>query len=303
MSNKLLAQATKSKMLTKAVTGASEAVSSDPRFRVSADHPEVVELDLDRIDPNPHQPRRHFDEVALQALAESIHRVGVRQPIGVRKGEGGRCTLVWGERRVRASRLAGKSTIYALLVKDGNGAELALVENLQREDLDAVETAAGLAALREQHGYTHEQLAAASGLGKTEVTRTLGILALPSPILEEYPAHRRSIGKSALFEMVDADDPTLQLRMWEMAKGGATVAALRSARKEIAVDAGASGEASAADGGLSRTSAPVVSRMVTSVRKTFKAIDAVREQGASLDDDQRGVLRELRERIDTLLAE
>lgn len=301
MANKLLAQATKSKMLTKAVTGASEAVSSDPRFRVSADHPEIVELDLDRIDPNPHQPRRHFDEAALQALAESIHRVGVRQPIGVRKGEGGRYTLVWGERRVRASRLAGKSTIYALLVKDGNGAELALVENLQREDLDAMETASGLAALRQQHGYTHEQLAAASGLGKTEVTRTLGILALPSPILEEYAAHRRGVGKSALFELVDADDPALQLRMWDMAKGGATVAALRSARKELAVDADIrEGEREAAVR-LPRASA--VSRMEASVRKTAKAIDAVREQGATLGDDQRDVLRDLRDRIDSLLAE
>ncbi|MBK4722011.1 ParB/RepB/Spo0J family partition protein [Azospirillum sp. YIM DDC1] len=303
MSNKLLAQATKSKMLSKAVTGASEAVSSDPRFRVSADHPEVVELDLERIDPNPHQPRRHFDETALQALAESIHRVGVRQPIGVRKGDGGRYTLVWGERRVRASRLAGRSTIYALLVKDGNGAELALIENLQREDLDAVETAAGLAALREQHGYTHEQLGAASGLGKTEVTRTLGILALPSPILEEYPAHRRSVGKSALFEMVDADNPALQRRMWEMAKGGATVATLRSARKDVAVGADArEGNNPAADR-LSRTSPPAAGRMVKSAQRTFKAIDAVREQGASLDDDQRSILRQLRDRIDALLAE
>lgn len=304
MSNKLLSQATKSRMLTKAVTGASEAVSNDPRFRVSADHPEVVELDLDKIDPNPHQPRRHFDEGALEALAVSIQRVGVRQPIGVRKSGGGRYSLVWGERRVRASRLAGKATIYALLVKDDNGAELALIENLQREDLDAVETANGLAALREQHGYTHEQLAAVSGLNKTEVTRTLGVLALPRTILEEYPEHRRRVGKSVLFELVDADSTSLQLRMWAMVKEGVTVAALRAARKELEeVAAGEGNEEPAVAAKPARAPAPAAKRMVLSVRKTVKALDDVREQGSALDEDQRTILRELRGRIDALLDE
>ncbi len=295
MSNKLLSQATKSQMLTKAIAGASEAVSSDPRFRVSADHPEVVELDLDKIDANPHQPRRHFDEAALEGLAASIALVGLRQPVGVRKGNGGRYTLVWGERRVRASRIAGKETVFALLVKEGNSAELALIENLQREDLDAIETAAGLAVLREQHGYTHEQLAAVSGLNKTEVTRTLNILTLPAPILDEYPQHRGRVGKSALFEMVDADDPDLQLRLWALAKDGATVAALRAARKAFAEGA--------AEEKPARAVAPAAKRMVVGVRKTFKLLDDVRAQGAALDEGQRDLLRELRGRIDALLGD
>ncbi|MCW2241759.1 ParB/RepB/Spo0J family partition protein [Azospirillum canadense] len=295
MSNKLLSQATKSQMLTKAIAGASEAVSSDPRFRVSADHPEVVELDLDKIDPNPHQPRRHFDEAALEGLAASIAQVGLRQPIGVRKGNGGRYTLVWGERRVRASRIAGKETVFALLVKEGNSAELALIENLQREDLDAIETAAGLAALREQHGYTHEQLAAVSGLNKTEVTRTLNVLTLPAAILDEYPQHRGRVGKSALFEMVDADDPDLQLRLWALVKDGATVAALRAARKAFAEGA--------AEEKPARAAAPAAKRMIVGVRKTFKLLDDVRAQGAALDEGQRDLLRELRGRIDALLGE
>lgn len=296
MASKLLAQAAKSKMLTKAVAGASEAVSADPRFRVSADHPEVVELDLDRIDPNPHQPRRHFDEATLESLAESIRRVGVRQPVGVRKGEAGRYTLVWGERRVRASRLAGKTTVYALLVKDDNSAELALIENLQREDLDAVETAGGLAALRERHGYTHEQLAAVSGLNKTEVTRTLGVLALPAAILEEYGAHRRQIGKSALFEMVDADDSALQLHLWQLAKEGASVAALRAARKSYAEAA-----AKAAEPREVKQPAPAARQLVNGVRKLLKTLDVVEAQGGSLDDAQRDTLEALRARIDALL--
>lgn len=296
MSNKLLSQATKSRMLTKAIAGASEAVSSDPRFRVSADHPEVVELDLDRIDPNPHQPRRHFDAAALEGLAASIAQVGLRQPIGVRKGNGGRYTLVWGERRVRASRIAGKETVFALLVKEGNSAELALIENLQREDLDPVETAAGLAALREQHGYTHEQLAAVGGLNKTEVTRTLNILTLPAVILDEYPQHRGRVGKSALFEMVDADDPELQLRLWALVKDGATVAALRAARKAFADGAEAAEKPA-------RPAVPAARRMVAGVRKTFKLLDDVRDQGAALDDGQRDLLRELRGRIDALLGD
>ncbi|PWC32831.1 ParB/RepB/Spo0J family partition protein [Azospirillum sp. TSO35-2] len=298
MSNKLLAQATKSKMLSKAVSGASGAVTSDPRFRVSADHPEIVELDLDRIDPNPQQPRRRFDEATLETLAESIRRVGVRQPVGVRKAEDGRYALVWGERRVRASRLAGKTTIYALLVKDGNGAELALIENLQREDLDAFETAGGLAALREEHGYTHEQLAGVSGLNKTEVTRSLGVLALPPAIRQEYPAHRGRIGKSALFELVDADDPAVQLRLWEMVKAGCTIAALRAARRELTEAGGATPVPAAKEAAKEAGAA-----LVSSLRKTVKTLDAVRARGGALDDDQRAALRDLRGRIDALLGE
>ncbi|HYD68955.1 ParB/RepB/Spo0J family partition protein [Azospirillum sp.] len=303
MSKKLLAQASKSRMLTSAIVGASEAAAGDPRFRVSADHPEVAELDIALIDPNPHQPRRHFDEEALQSLAASIQRVGVRQPVGVRKGDGGRYVLVWGERRVRAARLAGRDTVYALLVKDGNTAELALIENLQREDLDPVEVARGLDALRAEHGYTHEQLAAVSGLGKTEVTRTLGVLTLPSRILDEYPEHRRRIGKSALFELVDADDLALQLQMWELAKSGLTIAALRNARKELAGGAGSAAGTVPAAGRPAPSPAPAARQMVLSIRKTFKAFDAVQEQGPVLDDSQRQMLRQLRTRIDALLGE
>lgn len=302
MSSKLLAQASKSKMLSKAVAGASGAVSSDTRFRVSADHPEIAELDLDHIDPNPQQPRRYFDEAALEGLAQSIRRVGVRQPVGVRKSDGGRYELVWGERRVRAARLAGKTTIYALLVKDGNGAELALIENLQRVDLDAVETATGLGALREQHGYTHEQLAAASGLSKTEVTRTLGVLALPSAVLQDYSACREIVGKSALFEMVDADDPATQLRMWEMVKGGITIAALRAARKTLSETAAGAPERAVEAAKPAPLPRPAAKRMIASLRKTVKALDAVREQRTVLDEDQRAALIELRGRIDSLLG-
>jgi ParB family chromosome partitioning protein len=300
MSSKLLAQAAKLKMLDAAVTGAAGAVSHDARFRVSADHPEVVELDLERIDPNPDQPRRHFDPAALETLAESIRRVGVRQPIGVRKGNGGRYVLIWGERRVRASKLAGKATIFALLTREGDDAELALIENLQREDLDVTETAGGLAALRERHGYTHEQLAAIVGLSKTEITRTLSVLTLPETILAEYPDYRHRVGKSALFELADAGDPARQSRMWEMVKAGGTIAALRSIRKEADTDTDITPDP---DPDTKPPAPPLSARRVTTVvRKTALALDTLHEQGATLDDDQRTALQELRCRIDKLLG-
>ena len=142
-------------------------------------------IPLDAITPNPQQPRRTMSPEALQGLAASIREVGVLQPIVVRRGEEpGRFVLVAGERRWRASRLAGLKEIPALVREgdDVSGLAEALVENLQREDLGALEEAAAYRQLLEDFGLTHEEVGARVGRSRPTITNTLRLLQLPSSV-------------------------------------------------------------------------------------------------------------------------
>ncbi len=142
-------------------------------------------IPLDAITPNPQQPRRTMSPEALQGLAASIREVGVLQPIVVRRGEeAGSFVLVAGERRWRASRLAGLKEIPALVREgdDVSGLAEALVENLQREDLGALEEAAAYRQLLEDFGLTHEEVGARVGRSRPTITNTLRLLQLPSSV-------------------------------------------------------------------------------------------------------------------------
>src|SRR3954447_1526347 len=125
-----------------------------------APHPELRELPVELIAPNPHQPRRHFDEEALVALAGSLRERGVLQPVLVRPVRGGTYELIAGERRWRAARLAGLETVPALVRPQDDAAslELALIENMAREDLNPIEEARGCALLVEELGMTREAI-------------------------------------------------------------------------------------------------------------------------------------------------
>jgi len=136
---------------------AAAHVQNDILFGTSANFPRVIEVDLTSLDPNPDQPRQHFDQEELSSLAESIDRMGLKQPILVKQALGGRFTIAAGERRFRAHQLLGRETIFAI-VTDGDLDEIALIENLQRADLDAMEEARAFARLLERHSYTHEEL-------------------------------------------------------------------------------------------------------------------------------------------------
>ena len=142
-------------------------------------------LPLDHIDPNPQQPREHFDEEALEALADSIAEVGVLQPVVVKaKGDG--YVLIAGERRCRAARLAGLEEIPAI-IRDGSDDESAslaeaLIENVQREDLSPLEEAAGYQQLMADFGLTHEAVADRVGKSRSAITNTLRLLQLPAAI-------------------------------------------------------------------------------------------------------------------------
>ena len=145
--------------------------------------PGLQEIDISEIRPNPYQPRDQFDEEALGALADSIRGVGVRQPGLVRPGGDG-YELIAGERRWRASRRVGLQRIPALVreTDDGSALEQALVENLQREELNPLEEAGAYQQLIEDFGLTHEQVAQKAGCSRASVTNTLRLLTLPPSI-------------------------------------------------------------------------------------------------------------------------
>lgn len=142
-----------------------------------------TELNINEIKPNPYQPRKQFDEKALQELADSISVHGVFTPILVKKAVSG-YELIAGERRLRASKLANKETIPAIIVDFDDAAmmEIALLENVQREDLNAIEEAIGYQKIIEKLGMTQEQLAKRIGKSREHVTNMLRLLKLPESI-------------------------------------------------------------------------------------------------------------------------
>lgn len=156
----------------------------------------VTTVRISEIEPNLSQPRKQFDEEALSELADSIAAHGVLQPLLIRPTPGGTYQIVAGERRWRAARLAGLSEVPALIreITDEETDQLALIENLQREDLNAVETAQGYRRLMDKYGMTQEQLSAAVGKSRPAIANTLRILTLPEDILPMVAEGKLSAG-------------------------------------------------------------------------------------------------------------
>ena len=144
----------------------------------------IGEIEIDKIFANPNQPRRDFNEDALRELADSINELGVIQPITLRNMEDGTYQIIAGERRFRASQLAGKNTIPAYILKadDEETMEMALIENIQREDLNPLEIALAYQQLIEQHNLSQEQLSKRVGKGRATIANFLRILKLPAAI-------------------------------------------------------------------------------------------------------------------------
>ena len=152
---------------------------------IVADNSPYKLLPLHKVEPNPEQPRRDFDEEELQALADSIATHGVVQPLTVREMPNGYYQIIAGERRWRASRLAGLSEIPAVVMEadDRKTMELALIENLQRQDLNPVEEAMGYHALMADHGLTQEETAERVGKSRPAVANALRLLSLDPEVL------------------------------------------------------------------------------------------------------------------------
>jgi ParB family chromosome partitioning protein len=157
---------------------------------------ELRDVPVADIDPNPHQPRQHFDEETLVSLAGSVREVGVLQPVLVRPAAGGRFELIAGERRWRAAMRAGLDVIPAIVRETGDlqAVEQALVENLHRQDLGVLEEASGYQQLIEDFGLTHEDVATRVGKSRSAVTNTLRLLQLPPSIQQLVASGRLSAG-------------------------------------------------------------------------------------------------------------
>ena len=145
------------------------------------------ELPIYKVEPNPDQPRREFDEEELQALADSISVHGVIQPLTVRELDSGYYQIIAGERRWRAARMAGLSDVPVVVIEadDKKAMELALIENLQRQDLNPVEEALGYQALIEEYGLTQEEAASRVGKSRPTVANSLRLLGLSEEVLEK----------------------------------------------------------------------------------------------------------------------
>jgi ParB family chromosome partitioning protein len=151
----------------------------------TADGEHVFRLAIDQIDHNPHQTRTEFEAELLEELAESIKVQGVLQPIVVRPGKDGRFILILGERRLRASKMAGQTTIPVVVkrVSEQQAAEMTVVENLQREDLNCVDQAAAFANLSTEFKLTQEEIGARVGVSRETVSNYMRLLSLPEGVI------------------------------------------------------------------------------------------------------------------------
>ncbi len=171
--------------------------------------------DTDKIHPNPNQPRSHFDEDKLQSLAESIRERGVIQPLLVSRAGGNRYYLIAGERRLRAAKIAGVDEVPVVVMEagsDNESLELALIENIQRQDLNPIEEATAYARLIQEFNLTQEEVATKVGRKRSTITNVLRLLKLPRPLQDDVVAGRISEGHArVLLRLKDDQD-----RMWEI---------------------------------------------------------------------------------------
>ena len=174
------------------------------------------EIDITSIHPNPNQPRREFDEDTLQELATSIRELGIIQPITVRKMDNGTYQIIAGERRWRASQVAGLTKIpaYIVSVEDQNAMEMALVENIQREDLNAIEIALAYQHLAETSGMTQAKISERVGKSRTAVTNYLRLLKLPAQVQMALKNHEIEMGHARA--LLALDSPSQQIKLFRL---------------------------------------------------------------------------------------
>ena len=175
----------------------------------------INEVELSKISINPNQPRRDFDPEALQELADSIAEIGIIQPITLRKMDEDSYQIIAGERRFRASQMAGLTTIpaYIRTADDENVMEMALIENIQREDLNSLEIALAYQHLLEQYELTQERLSQRVGKKRTTIANYLRLLKLPAPI--QVALQNKEIDMGHARALLTLDDPKTQIKIFE----------------------------------------------------------------------------------------
>ena len=196
---------------------------------------EIVNIKLDELRSNPYQPRKVFDEEALQELSDSIKEHGVFQPIIVKKSIKG-YEIIAGERRVKASRMAGLTEIPAIIrdFNDQEMMEIALLENLQRENLNAIEEATAYKKLQETLVVTQEELAKRLGKSRSHITNMIGILSLPQNIQDEISKNNVSMGHARVLSKL-SDEKEQQALLDKILKDGISVRELENLTQSPAV--------------------------------------------------------------------
>ena len=194
----------------------------------------INEIALNQIEPNPNQPRHEFDQEALDELATSIHELGIIQPITLRQVADDRYQIIAGERRWRASQLAGLETIpaYIRTVNDENVMELALVENLQRQDLNAIEIALAYEHLLEGSDMTQERISERVGKSRTAITNYLRLLKLPAQV--QMSLQKKELDMGHARALLSLESPTQQIKLFkDIIKNGYSVRKVEELVKRI----------------------------------------------------------------------
>ena len=175
----------------------------------------ISEIPIQDIEANPNQPRREFDAEALQELAKSIQEIGIVQPITLRQMENGKYQIIAGERRWRASQIAGLTQIpaYIRTIKDENVMEMALVENIQREDLNAIEIASAYEHLMESSGMTQEKVSERVGKSRAAVANYVRLLKLPAQV--QMALQNKEIDMGHARALLSLDSPSLQIKLFK----------------------------------------------------------------------------------------
>ena len=178
----------------------------------TATNEEIIDLDLNELRPNPYQPRKVFKDEALGELADSIKEHGVFQPIIVKKSIKG-YEIIAGERRVRASKMAGLTKIPAIIrnLNDEQMMEIALLENLQRENLSSIEEAEAYKTMIDRLGLTQDELANKVGKSRSYITNILGLLRLPSEVQKMIANNEISMGHARVLSKLEDDDKIIEM--------------------------------------------------------------------------------------------
>lgn len=259
--------------------------------------PQIVEADIDKIVPNPEQPRRTFGDDEIATLAASIESHGLQQPIGLQPLPDGRWQLAFGERRLRAVQRLGRPTIAGLIVS-GDLAEIGLIENVQRVDLNPFEEAFAFDRLRQRHGYSHDALAKVVGRSKSMVTKTLMLLRLPDGAHEQYVKAEDKPTFRAMYAVAALEDENERRNAW--------VALLAGSPSTDADEPGDNNPdqhlRAQKDSEPSEILSALSIRVARNLLRTRDTLNAMRERPPSLMDTDREMLQEIRDAVDTLLG-
>ena len=266
-----------------------QAADKNALFGTSDDAPRIIEVDVEHIETNPDQPRKHFDKEKLQELADSIRANGLVQPITVAATDTpGRWRLVAGERRLRAHQILSRQTIYAIQT-DGEPSVIALIENIQREQLDPLEEADAYAQMMERHGYSQAELGQIVGKKQNTISEALSLRRLSPALVDQYRTSDTQLSKNALVEIAKADEAAQQAIMTEALSSKLGVRAIRERRVSPAPKTASATAAGARKNRLIRSLAATVKRAKEDARADdfpagSEALETVRSLRAELDE-------------------